>query len=446
MSNSSSYRLRTIKSFLSFWGLMLLLVIGVFWLSAKLVEPAPPKHAVIITGREDGAYYAVAKKYAEIFKQNGIDLAVRPSAGSVENYQALLQPDGDVDLAIVQGGTLPSDPLVKKKIEGIASLYLEPMWVFYRFDKSPAPLGYLSQLAGRRVAIGENGSGTQSLALLLLSDCGVPNDPKLLLPTGGAQAVSALKAGEIDAAIFIASPDSPMIHELIQSPNIALASLVQAKAMARTRQFLSPVTLYPGSIDLAKHLPQEEVELVAPAAILVARESAHKSLVLLGAMSATQINRSGTLLCDPGQFPSARYLEVPIAKESEHYLAYGPSIMQRLFPFWLASFLDRILIMLLPLATLLIPLVRFAPSLYRWRIRSRIYRWYKQIRAIDEKVVADAVPATLNAHLEQIGRIEDEVRSVHVPLSYMEDLYQLRMHLNLLEEKIRVRLPRGQGS
>ncbi|CAN5542392.1 TAXI family TRAP transporter solute-binding subunit [soil metagenome] len=428
--------------FLTFWGPVVLLLVLGFWITSKFVEPAPPKSAVIITGREGGDYYAVAQQYAKVFKANGIDLIVRPSAGAVENYQQLLKPEGDVDLAIVQGGTLPDDPTVKEKIEGICSLYFEPLWVFYRTDRSVGgmtPLTLLSQLRSKTIAVGEDGSGTKALAIQLLTDSGVTNDPKLLLPIGGATSADALKKGDIDAAMFISSPTSPLIRELIQTPNVALASLAQTKAMARRRQYLSAVTLYRGSIDLAENLPAEDVDLIAPAAMLVARESAHKALILLGAMAATDTHKAGTLLSDPGQFPSARYVEVPMAKEAQHFLEKGPSILQRIFPFWLASLLDRMLIMLLPLATLLIPLVRLAPPLYVWRTRARIYRWYREIRTIDGQMGPEATPESLAGLLKQIARIDNEVRSVHVPLSYMEELYQLRVHLNLLEETAKER-------
>jgi TRAP-type uncharacterized transport system substrate-binding protein len=424
MSKTANSLVKSWVPFLTFWGPVLLLLVAGFWVASKFVEPAPPKSAVIITGREGGDYYAAAQQYAKIFKANGIDLIVRPSAGAVENYRELLKPGGDVDLAIVQGGTLPDDPTIKEKVEGISSLYFEPLWVFYRTDRPAgemSPLTLLSQLRSKKIAVGEDGSGTKALALQLLT------------------AADALKKGDIDAAMFISSPTSPLIRELIQTPNVALASLSQTQAMARRRQYLSAVTLYRGSIDLAENLPAEDVNLIAPAAMLVARKSAHKALVLLGAMAAADTHKAGTLLNDPGQFPSARYVEVPMAKEAQHFLDKGPSILQRIFPFWLASLLDRTLIMLLPLATLLIPLVRLAPPLYVWRTRARIYRWYREIRIIDEHMGPEATPESLRGLLTQIARIDNEVRSVHVPLSYMEELYQLRVHLNLLEEAVKER-------
>ncbi len=433
---AKSGRSSLIVQFLSFWGPTLLLVVAAFWVTSKYIQPAPPKHAVIVTGQADGEYFAIAKKYASVFKANGIELEVRTSAGSVDNYEQLLKEDGDADLAIVQGGTLSEQNRTSGKIEGVASLYLEPLWVFYRGD---ATLDRLSQLAGKRIAVGSDGSGTQTLSKGLLGACGVsastPNTS--LQPLAGGEAAKALLAGQIDAVMIVASPKAVVVHDLLANPGVKLMSFSQADALGRTYQFLSAVTLYRGSIDLPKNLPSTDVHLVAPAAMLVARESAHKSLVLLGAMAATEMHRYGTLLSEPGQFPTARYMEVPMAKQAANYLDKGPSFLLRIFPFAIASLLDRLLIMLLPLVALLIPIIRFAPPLYVWRTRSRIYRWYNQIRAIDEQITADAPQTAMAEHLKEIEKIEDEVRNVQVPPSYMEELYHLRLHINLVEEKVR---------
>ncbi len=443
---AKSSRFSAALQFLMFWGPTVLLVLAAFWVTSRFVQPAPPKHAVIVTGREDGEYYAMARKYAAVFKANGIELEVRPSAGSVENYEQLLKENGDVDLAIVQGGTLSEENRTGGKLEGVASLYLEPMWVFYRDDNE---LDRLSQLAGRQISIGADGSGTQVLATMLLRECGItpanPANNTAFLHMDAKNSTQAIIDGKIDAAIMVASPNSPLVHDLLTTPGVRLMNFSQAGALSRKCQFLSNVTLYRGSIDLPKNLPAADVQLVAPAAMLVARESSHKALVLLGAMAAAEMNKYGTLLSEPGQFPTARYMEPPMAKEAVHFLEKGPSLLQRFFPFAVASFLDRMLIMLLPFVTLLIPIVRFAPPLYVWRTRSRIYRWYKQIRAIDEQLTADATRDALKEHLMRIEKIEAEVRSVHVPLSYMEELYNLRLHINLVEQKVREQASQAHG-
>jgi len=369
-----SVRHSPLIAFLMFWTPMVLLIVAGFWVAAHYIEPAPPKKAVIITGREGGEYYAFAKRYVGIFKANKIDLEVRTSAGSVDNYDALLKHDGNVDLAIVQGGTLSEENRTSGNIEGIASLYLEPVWIFYRDAND---LDRIAQLSGKRISIGPDGSGTQALAKQLLFACGATIDKGSTLELDSADAATALVDGKIDAAVFVASPKSKSIRQLIAAPGVKLMSLSQANGIARTYDFLSAVTIYRGSIDLSKNLPANDVHLVAPAAMLVARSTSHKSLVLLGAMAATELHKYGTLLNEPGEFPTAKYMEVPMAREALYFLTKGPSILQRIFPFWLASFLDRMLILLLPLATLLIPIVRFAPPVYVWRTRSRIYRWYK---------------------------------------------------------------------
>jgi len=86
--------------------------------------------------------------------------------------------------------------------------------------------------------------------------------------------------------------------------------------------------------------------------------------------------------------------------------------------------------MLLPFIALLIPLFKVMPPLYRWRVRSRIYRWYDELNRIDE-ALGNGFD---QSYLGELDRIEAEIRKVHVPLSYSDELYNLRMHLVLIRE------------
>lgn len=416
-----------------FWSPLVLLIVAGFWVTTRFIEPAPPNNAVIMTGQEDGEYFASAQKYVDVFKQNGIALQVKPSAGSIENYQALLRDDPSApDLAIVQGGTLSPEIAAGGKLESIASIYLEPLWVFHR---DPGDLTSLSELKGKRVAIGLPGSGTRALATRLLAECGA--NPITANDVGGTQAAAMLKAGEIDALLIVSSPKSPVIVDLLGSDGIKLMSNAQANGLARRLPFLSVVTLYRGSIDPARNLPAGDVTMLAPTAIIVARRDTHKSVVLLTAMAATEVHKPGTLLNEPGQFPTARYTELPLSRNADYFLKSGPTFFARIFPFWLASILQRMMILLLPLLGLLIPLVRATPPLYQWRVRSRIYRWYKQVDEIDQELGQNPNHGALQSMLKRVHDIEHDIREVHVPLSYMEDLYHLRLHVELIESKVR---------
>lgn len=408
----------------------LVTVIG-FVVALYFVEPPPPDVVVIATGKRGGSYYAAAKQYTEVFARNGVNLEIRATEGSGENYQLLLE-DNDVQLAIVQGGTAPKDVQKTRRLEAIATLYLEPVWVFHRLKQ---PVTELRQLKGKRIAVGDDGSGTQVLATELLSDNGVKSghDGTNFTNRGGRSAVELLKAGEVDAAFIIQAPDSPIIPGLLQAEEIHLMSFVRQHAYSRRYPFLMSVVLEQGVIDFERNLPRHSVKLIAPVANLVARKEFHDAFIPLLLEAATARHASGGLLANAGEFPSLKHTEFPPSEATRHYMTSGPSFFQKHLSFWVASLIDRTKIMLVPLLVLLIPLVKLAPPVYRWRIRSRIYRWYGILREIDQQLHHGELDK-FASHVETLNQMKRELEQVNVPLSYMQEFYHLRLHLDLVQQ------------
>lgn len=432
----------------------ILLLIGWFF-----VKPAPPARVVIAAGPKDGAYYHFAKMYSQTFADNDVTLEVRETAGTVENYR-LLQ-SGEVSLAIVQGGAAPQGMQVE--LGSVASLYLEPVWVFHRGDEADQ----IVNLRGRRIAIGAEGSGTRAIALRLLAAndiaeaAGAPPPPRAgtqptsaptqpattLVPIGGRKAIDALAAGEIDAAFFVISPTSPLVQELLRKPGIRLMNVDRHEAYTRMFPYLSSVKLPRGVIDLDDNLPAQDVHLVAPAANLVIRDDLHPTLIPLVAKAASLAHERGDLLSRPGEFPSMHFIEFPIDPAAREYFRSGPPFLQRYLPFWVAALVDRMKILLLPLITLLIPLMRIGPPLYVWRIRSRIYRWYRVLRDLDYRSQQEAKDAkqSFDEEFEVLRALEAELRDEKVPLSYMEEFYNLRLHAEYIRRKLEERVRASPG-
>ncbi len=408
----------------------------------QFIEPAPPERIVIATGSASGAYHAAARQYAEHFREAGIELVVRETAGSIENYALLGADDSLVEAAIVQGGTAPTEEKQRKALAAVASLYLEPMWVFYRGEQE---LGLLGQLGGRRIAIGPEGSGARALAMELLNASGALGEEHgtALLDLGGAQAAAALREGSIDAAIFVMAPTAPDLVDLLATPGVRLMSLEQVQAYARRFRYLSPVTLYRGSLDLARDLPRQDVQMVAPAAVLVTRKGLHPAVIVLLAEAAVEVHRSGDLLSEPGTFPKASLTELPVSDQARYYLTHGPNFLRRILPFWLAALINRFIILLIPLFVVLLPLLRLTPPLYRWSIRSRIYRWYARLREIDERLRGTPASEQVRQDLELLEQLEHELGGVKVPLSYMDEFYSLRLHLAYIRSRLELR---GEGA
>jgi TRAP transporter TAXI family solute receptor len=415
---------------------VLLLTAVAFAVAWHFVQPAPPKHVVIATGSSQGTYYQVATRYADYFAANGVDLQVKETGGSVENYRLLTSPDSGVDIAIVQSGSAP--PVDQRPhVQAVAGIYYEPVWVFYRGD---SPINQLSQLAGKKIAVGPEGSGVRQLALMLLDEAGVSAGNATLSDLAGDNAAGALGDGRIDAAFYVIAPTAPVIAKLFDLPGVHPMNFEQAHAYGRRHSFLSPITLYQGSIDIHKNQPQQDLQLVAPSATLVARDSTHEAIIQLLVGAARQTNSDGTLLSDPGTFPTADRSELPVNKTARHFLVNSPNFLYRTMPFWLASMIDRLLIMLLPLLAVLLPLTRMMPPLYKWKIRRRIYMWYRRVREIDERLGEKSAPAAIKAGRDDLVAVEKELLSVHVPLSYMEELYNLRLHVGYVRSRLDDRL------
>ena len=416
-------------------GLCLAALIGTY---VMFVEPPPPRTIVIASGGAKGAYYRFARRYADELRRDGLSVEVRETAGSVENLRLLGQDGSGVSIAFIQSGVADGEQL--KQFQALGSLYREPLWVFYRGDQR---LERLSQLAGKRIGVGPPGSGTYAVAMRLLAVNGLVESGSSgggssasLVQQDVAAAATALRKGELDAAFFVAAFDADYIQGLLHDDGVKLMSCDQQQAYHRRFRFLSPVTVPSGMVDLGRNVPARDVALLAPTAMLVARSDFHPALATLLLTTASRIHGDGDELSDPGEFPSESYCDFPVSEDAKRYYKSGQPVLQRLLPFWLASLADRAKVMLIPLVMLMMPLLRAAPPLMRWRTRRKIYLWYSDLRDIDQRLESGLSAAELDQELARLKDIEHQVAYVDVPLSYMEEFYHLRLHLAMLKQHL----------
>jgi TRAP transporter TAXI family solute receptor len=392
----------------------------------QFIKPAPPDRVVMATGSPDGAYHAFAQRYAAHLAREGIELELRNTAGSLENLRLLNA--GEVSLALVQGG-------VRADAEGVGlrslgSVYYEPLWVFHRRE---LPLGRLGDLAGQRIAVGPEGSGTRALATLLLRQTGIEPSARWS-PLGGQAAVEALRRGEVDALFMVISAQSGLVGRLLRDPEIDLFDFARAEAYTRRHRFLNALDLPMGVMDLGANLPGREVRLLAPTANLVSHPDLHPAVIDLLLQAANEVHRDGGWFEEPDEFPMPGLLAFPLSKEAERYYQHGPPLLQRFLPFWAASLVDRLKVMLLPLLVLLFPLLKVMPPIYTWRMRARVYRWYEELEETEQLLGAGA--RDLEWATSELDRIESEVQRVKVPLSFTDQLYHLRQHIELVRRQM----------
>lgn len=414
------------------------------------VEPPPPHTLVIASGSRDGAYHRFALEYARELKKHGLNVEVRETAGSVENLELLEQRSSGVSVAIVQSGVATPGQLAQ--FDALGSLYREPLWIFYR---GSAPLARLTQLAGKRIGVGPTGSGTHAVSMRLLAANGMADTAGKPGSTAGTSspvlvhqdvetAARALRKGELDAAFFVAAFEAEYILELLHDDDVRLLSFDQREAYHRRFRFLSPVTVPAGLVNLGRNIPDHDIALLAPTAMLVVRKDFHPALVPLLLMAAAHIHGKGDVLSDSGEFPSEAFCDFRLSEEASRFYQSGQPVLQRLLPFWLASLVDRAKVMVIPLVMLMMPLIRAAPPLLRWRTRRKIYLWYKDLRDIDQKLASGLSGAELDQEIQRLEEIEHQVAYVDVPLSYMEEFYHMRLHLEMLQEQLVELRSRGE--
>lgn len=398
-----------------------------------LIGPPCPDQITIAAGPKDGSYYAFAKQYQARLKPHGIDLKIETTQGSVSNLQRIGGEQPQVDLALVQGGTRHSGE--DQHLRSLASLYHEPVWIFCNAELN---VETLNDLRGKRISVGKTGSGTRQLAMSLLSLNGLePGGETRLLDLGGSEAAESLVSGDLDAAIFVTSTNSGLVKSLLRSEKVKPLSLRRVNAYAARHQYLSIVSLPEGYMDLVANVPDHEVRLLAPTANLVATDALHPALVPLLLDVANRVHESGSSFSRFGQFPNLESVDFPVNDHARRYFRSGPSPLFRWLPFHWAALLDQIKLLLLPMCTLLLPLAKIAPPLYRRQIRCKIYRWYKVLREIDLELDTVGDSASVMANLERIDVLENELSDISVPLSYMEEFYNLRLHVEHVQKRLK---------
>ncbi|MBV2234823.1 MAG: ABC transporter substrate-binding protein [Sterolibacterium sp.] len=418
----------------------LLLLAGGFWLAAQFVRPAPPHQLVFSSGGEGSGYQRFAARYQEVLARYDIELVEQPSAGSLENLQRLRDPDSGVDAGFIQGGTVNVSDEDRQQLVSLGGLYYEPLWIFYRSELAQSlpgrRLDQLSQLKGRRIAIGAAGSGTHRLARDLLGGNGLEMAPTRLLETDGLDMVADLQAGRLDAAFVVGPAQSAVVWSLLFSRNIQLMSLTHADAYVRLFPQLQQLTLPRGAIDLVQDVPARDVVLLAPVATLVVRRQTHPALIDLLLQAASEVHGEAGVFQKPHEFPRASEVDLPLAAEAERYYKSGKSFLQRYLPFWLATLIDRMVVLLVPVVALLIPIIKFAPALYGWRVRSRIFRRYGELKFLERELELDAGRLSRQAWLSRLDEIGDEANHLPAPLAFSDMLYTLRQHIELVRAEI----------
>jgi len=417
--------------------LVVILIAVSVWASVQLLQPGPPRRIVLASGAESGLFHRYAQQYVEALRREGITVEERMTGGAADNLRLLLDPKSGVDVGLMQGG-LENSPATDGLVM-LASLYYEPLWIFYR---DPATLSRINQLDGKRMAVGIAGSGTRALADQMLKANGLMMDNGLtrgnteIVAIGGNDALGALKAGEVDAAFFVDGGQTPAILQALRDPGIKLMSLARAATYPRKFPYITKLTLPAGTIDLAINVPDRDVDMIGTKAMLVARDTFHPALINLLIDAARDIHGEQGYFEAAGEFPGTVPVDLRVSPYADQHKRFGPSFLYRYLPFWMATFVERAIIVLVPLIVVLVPLVRFLPDFMRWRVRSRIHRWYGELALLERDVATRKDAPPIATWLQNLDRIQHAVEGLKTPTMYASEAYTLREHIGLVRRTV----------
>ncbi len=440
-SRTAARRVRTallnVRDLLLSAGPLAFVAVGLVVLAYWWLQPNPPRRVVLATGPAQSAYAEFGQRYRQALAAEGIEVVLKESEGSSANLQLLRE--GAADLAFVQGGTGELRPQDADTLESLGSLFVEPVWIFYREDAARriTPGGRLTRLAqlhGLRVNVGTPGSGLPTLVDRLLEANHVEPARVRRTQLGQTPATVDFLAGRLDTLVFASTPESLMVQMLLQTPGVRLMDFPQNEAYSRRFPFLTPVTLPRGVADLAGDVPPTDVRLVASTTSLLAQGGTHPALLQLFAQSAQTLHGGAGWFNRARDFPNTRHSELPIAAEGERAINGSPPLLQRYLPFWIANLVERMWLVLGVLLAAMLPLSRVVPPLYQFRVRSRVFRWYGRLREIEDQFEVGGLPP--QELLAQLGKLEAQVEKVSVPLSYADELYALRHHIQIVRQKV----------
>ncbi len=441
MPHNIRYTLLSLRDLAVSFGPFALLTIALLALTYWWLDPNPPKRVVLATGPAQSAYDEFGKRYADALARYGITVELLPSEGSSANLELLRT--GRADLGFVQGGSADIGYDDEESISSLGSLFVEPLWLFYREDSAQRlsqtdTITTLTELQGWRVNVGTPGSGVPRLFSTLLDVNRVERDQLHLSELEQTPATVAFLEGQLDAVVFASAPESLMVQMLLQSPGIKLLDFAQSEAYSRRFGYLTPVVMPQGVVDLSKNIPTHDMRLVASTTSLLAGSKTHPAILQLFAQTATGLHGGAGWFSRAREYPSLEHSEVPLSPEAVRAIRNGPPFLQRYLPFWLANLVERMWLAMGLIIALALPLSRIVPPLYTFRIRSRVFRWYAELRDIEQRSEGSADPGgtPVQELLDQLDAMELKVEKIVVPLSHTDELYALRNNIHLVRKKL----------
>jgi TRAP-type uncharacterized transport system substrate-binding protein len=399
------------------------------WLAFVFLNPTPPRVVVMSTGPEGGISAELGKLYRESLARSGVELRLNPSPGAVTNVALLRDAKSGVSVAIIPSGI--TNRRDSPELVSLGALFYEPLWIFSRGS-------FRKKLGGKRslrISVGAEGSGARAFAVEFLSRLGIVDGRNAsllaLAPSDGAE---KLLRGEIDALIVLDAWESPLVRRLLSAKDVHLVNAPRADSWVALYPYLNKVVLPAGVADMARDIPPENVTLLAPKANLVVRADLHPAIQYLLLEAAAQIHSGPGVFHRAGEFPAQESVDLPLSEHARQFYKTGPPFLQRHLPFWLATLLQQLMVLLIPLLGLLYPALKLAPAGFAWAMRTRMLKLYGELKLLDDGLTHGA-QGDVQELARRLEKLEERVNDVWLPVSFRPLLYQLKTHVSLVRQR-----------
>ena len=419
------------------WALLLTTLLASAIVGAWFLQSTIPRYVVLASGPKDGMENAYAQRYKEILARDGVTVEVRSTGGAVDNERLMLDPASGVDVAFMMSGVIRPEDRVNLVM--LAGLYYDPLWIFYR---GPEAITYLGDLKYRRVAIGSPGSGVRAFTERLRAANGITSYNTELVPLDNLAALRALQSGQVDVALLAGDVHAPAVWQALHDSDLELTSMDQADAYQRVFTNIYKLTLPHGSIDFARHIPARDVKLIGGKEMLIAHDGFSPAITELLLDAAREIHGDQGYFEADGEFPNTDAVGPRVSPDAIQHLRFGPSLLHRYLPFTVATYVERLIILLVPLLVVLVPVFNFLPRILSWRVHSRVYRLYGELTLLERDVGRRTGALPIEQWLAALDRIEQAAARIRTPASFASEAYTLREHIGLVRRAV---MAKAQG-
>jgi TRAP-type uncharacterized transport system substrate-binding protein len=420
------------------WGLVkglaaVLCIVGMSWLALDHFVPAPPSRFIIATGQKNQTYEAIGKRYQDILARSHVDVELRLTNGAGDNVKLLDDPTAGIKVGIAQGGISDSDR--SPDLLSLGRINYQIYWIFHR---AAEPLDDLRQLKGKRIAVGPSGSGQRVMAEKILGLGGVNSENTTLLNLTTQVAEEELNDGQIDALFLPIALDAPILKTLLKNPRIRAMSFTEAEAVTRIFPFLVRLVLPRAVIDFEKVVPATDLVLIAATNVVLVRKDIHPALIDLLAQAMVEAHGRPGIFQQAGEFPTLTDPEYPVAPSARDFYKNGPSFLNRYLPFWMTSYAQRIIAVLVAVIAIVLPVFSYAPKLYLWFVHDRMRKLYRRLRLVDKALLAELTSPQVQSLQTDLDSI-DRAASI-VPMRNSDLFFDLRTHIDRTRSHLATRL------